>query len=156
MEPTQYPKIIRDAIDEMMLNLVRTFLEAGMPFRLILTPEDTWNKALPDSVLEQSQDMMVLDIDGQSLEDSFYNEESVDIYIVTGFEREAYVRLIDAYDIMGVIDIHTQTPLMIKPYDSTRPDIDDEFLDEMIEMSDAMSQSYSKMKAMNPELFTDK
>lgn len=153
--PTEYPQMVKDVIDEQLFMLVGTYLDAGVPFRLILTPEDKWDKPLPDSILEQSDDMMVLDIEGQSLDDSYYNVDNDTVYIVTGFEGEAYYRSVGIYDVMGIVDLATGTPVMIKPYDN---DHEEDFNPpigsvEYMELTEAAKHSWECMKKNNPALF---
>lgn len=153
MDENEYPGIVQDVIEDQIYMLTATLLDAGMPFRLILTPEDNWDRPLPDDILENSRHALVLDIEGQSLDDSYYNIDSDAIYIVTGFDGEAYYRTIDSYDILGIIDLESNTPIMIKPFDSTRPSIEDYSVQEIDESSEAYIRSYEALKAHNPHLF---
>jgi len=149
---TDYPEMVKEVIDDQMFMLVATYLDAGIPFRLILTPEDRWDKPLPEDVLEQSEGMMVLDIEGQSLDDSYYNVDNDTIYIVTGFDGEAYYRSLDIFDIMGIVDLASGTPVMIKPYDNDRTE--EYELEEAVELTDAAKHSWDSMKKNNPHLFS--
>lgn len=165
---TKYTEEFKATMDELLFTIVTEYLENEIPFRLIITSEDVWDKPLPSHVINNgSNGLMSLDITDQSLEDSYYDHEDDLIWLTTGFDGLAYTRPLDSYDVVGLVDLESKVPVMFKPFVSERPKDEEEVtsgkqtIDSILatyepqELTDSVILSLSTLKHYNPQFFEE-
>lgn len=160
-----YNEDLKATIEELLFTLATTFVDTETPFRIVISDEDKWSAPLPDE-FRSANGIMALDLTGQSLDLSYYDMDDDVIILTTGFNGQAYTRAIDEYDIMGIIDIETNSPIMLKPFKSVRPDEENTkktvksvlqsfSAQELVNKKDELFHSLIVFKQHNPELFDE-
>ena len=84
------------------IEFIQTIIDAGFAsegVKIVFRNSDTWNFELPEALKEHKS--IVLDIKGQSLEDSYVTKDG--IFISTAFGDDVYTKLFDFDDVIQVI-----------------------------------------------------
>lgn len=160
-----YNEDMRATIEELLFTLATTFIDSETPLRLIISDEDKWSEPLPDE-FRSGSGIMAIDLTGQSLDLTYYDVEDDVIILTTGFNNQPFTRALDVYDIMGIVDIETGSPIMLKPFKSVRPEeqvqkktvksvLQSFSAQELVNGKDELLHSINVIKNHNPELFDD-
>jgi hypothetical protein len=75
----------------------------NIPFRLVLKNNNDWDKPLPSNIMENFKDVLPLDIEDDTLDRCFYDEDSRCFVIVTKFNEFYYSKKLDLDDIVAVM-----------------------------------------------------
>jgi len=118
---------LREQMRENALELAESFLIEEVPFRLVLWNNDNWNMGLPDETMENFPVQLVLDIKDASLNDSFLDIETGEFVIVTIFEGIEYHKVLEAHEIIAILDTKGQ-PFIVNNF----PQDDEEHLDNIV------------------------
>ena len=114
---------IRELMRENALDLVSGLLVESIPFRLVLWNNDDWDAMLPEFIMESFPVQLVLDIRDVALDDSFIDENTGEINIVTSFEGHVYTKILQGDEIMGILDL-TGQPYIINSFEMDRNNIE--------------------------------
>jgi len=92
--------------------LLKNLIQTQTPFRIVLWTENNWDKPLPEDVLKKFPNQLVLDIDNDSLKDSYIDK---DIVISTWFNGEQYTKVVKDYEIAGILELNG-TPMIVNNF----------------------------------------
>ena len=96
-------ELVREVL---MLNgyrLVYTFIAESEPFRLVLWNNDSWDKPLPENIMENYPEELILDFTDDVLTNC-YTEEG-EIHISVYFDDEIYHKKLFAWEIIAVSNL---------------------------------------------------
>ena len=125
-----YDNDFKGYFNEVVYDVIANMVNNQVPFRLVLSTDDDWDKPLPKEVLTNK--VLVLDINDQTLEDTYFDDTEKLIRITTGFNGEAYTKLIMTHQVVAVLDITTGQPIVLKPYKNEKPSPTTEQVDEVL------------------------
>jgi hypothetical protein len=111
-----YTSTTKEVINKSINNLVVDLLSSQTPFSMIISGRN-WKSPLPKNLT--AQPYFFIQIQEQTLEDSFYDVDSGDIIINTEFNNVPNQLILYPEDVRGIFDVTMQTPIINKPYEET-------------------------------------
>jgi hypothetical protein len=108
------PESIRNLINTQITNLVVELLNAGTPFSILISNKN-WDNPLPSNLT--NQDYFYVQVNEQTLEDSYYDETKV--YIITKFGEQDNSITLYPEDVKAIFTLDRQQPYIFKPYNET-------------------------------------
>jgi hypothetical protein len=109
-----YTNTTKEVINKSINDLVVDLLSSQTPFSMIISGRN-WEKPLPKNLMVQPY--FFIQIQEQTLEDSFYDVDSGDIIINTEFNNVPNQLILYPEDVRGVFDVTMQMPIINKPYE---------------------------------------
>jgi len=120
MTPTDYfSDNLKDLMRENAYDLVSMFILEQIPFRIVMWNMDDWDNELPEYIMESSPIQIILDIKDNTLEESYLDEDTGEVFINTYFEDIPYSKLLNLDDIVAITDLDGH-PYLINSF---KPDI---------------------------------
>ena len=107
----EYPESLKEVFNNAIEELVIEYLEYKIPFSIVVSTRN-WDKPLPSRL--QKEEFMMIQIQEQTLEDSYF--EGDNIYIVTQFDGEDNFRILYAQDVQGILSVDMKNPILMKPF----------------------------------------
>jgi len=158
---------VRELMRDNALDLVEMMILEQQPFRIVIWNNDNWNQSLPDTIMESFPVQIVLDIKQMALEESFVDENTGEVIIVTMFEGSEYHKILEGSEIIAVLDLEGQ-PYVLNNFKQEEMEInEDDFLSaiilttkqEIIELAisdgcekEAVTRSFDMFMKSNPDL----
>lgn len=103
----------KELMNSTVYTLIIELLNTKTEFSIIVSSKN-WDKPLPDNL--KNQEFFIIQIKEQTLEDSYYDESTNEIYISTEFNNIPNSITLFAEDVKGIMDISMQIPILTKPY----------------------------------------
>lgn len=99
---------IKEQMRENARSLVEIMVLEEQPFRIVLWNNDNWNMPLPDTIMESFPSQLVLDIKEMALQESYIDENTGEIVLVTMFSNREYSKILNYDEIVGILDLSGQ------------------------------------------------
>lgn len=99
---------IKEQMRENAHSLVEIMILEGQPFRIVLWNNDNWDMPLPDTIMESFPSQLVLDIKEMALQESYIDENTGEIVLVTMFNNREYSKILNYDEIVGILDLNGQ------------------------------------------------
>jgi hypothetical protein len=112
---------IKETMRDNARNLAEIMILEDQPFRLILWNNDNWDKPLPENIMKSFEHQIVLDIKEMTLEESFIDEATGEIVLVSSFGGEEYSKVLEYDEIIAILDLQGQ-PYMINNFPQDGPE----------------------------------
>jgi len=111
---------IREVMRESARALVEIMILENKPFRIVLWNDDNWNKPLPKRIMDAFPIQIVLDIKDAALDNSYIDESTGEIILVTVFDEEEYSKVLEYDEIIAVLDLDGQ-PYILNNFVKEKP-----------------------------------
>lgn len=115
-------KDIHKLINKNVYELARTMVTHKEPFKLIIWNNDDWDRPLPDYIMMDYPEHIVLDLESEEFEDCFVNE-SKEIVLNIYFADDPYTKILKPEDIVGVFTIQGEAISVNTKYNKITNDI---------------------------------
>lgn len=116
MKNENLPQSVKDVMVDNMHKLLCTMMMARVPFRIVLWNNDDWSNKLPESIMKDYPEQLILDIKEDILEESWVEEEKVYFSIMfNGEETIEYLKEIRGEDIVVIMSEDNQ-PIQINDF----------------------------------------
>jgi hypothetical protein len=115
---------VREIMRVNAYDLVEVLIKEEQEFRIVIWNNDDWNNALPESIMVKFPLQLVLDIKGDTLEQSYVDEDD-DIILVAAFtEDERFSKQLLPEDIVAILDLEGQ-PMQVNNFapEEPKPDV---------------------------------
>jgi len=99
---------IKEVMRESARELVEIMLLDNQEFRLIIWNNNNWDKPLPESIMKSFKDQLILDIKEMALDDSYVDEATGELILVSSFGGEEYSKVLEYDEIIAVLDLSGQ------------------------------------------------
>jgi hypothetical protein len=154
-----YTQELKDIVNNSITDIIISMLNSKTVFSIIVSNK-YWSKPLPSAVANQSY--FFVQINDQTMEDSFYDMDTGEIILNTKFGEEDNSLVLYAENVKGIFDITMQIPLMLKPFDDAKfvniekakvinKNAFDNFSDE--ELTEGVKNSIDAFVKNNPDKF---
>jgi len=101
-------------------NLINQLIIDQKPFNLVIHQNDDWSSKLPESIMKQFPETLVLNISGEVFEHIEWDEGNPEITMMFG--DEPFTKVIYSSDIVGIIDSDNQ-PMLINRIPQVIPQV---------------------------------
>jgi len=105
-------------MQENAIRLINQLIIDQKPFNLIIHQNDDWSSKLPDNIIAQFPDTLVLNIAGEVFEHIDWVEGNPELTMM--FSDEEFTKVIYPEDILGIIDSNNQ-PMLINQIPKSLP-----------------------------------
>jgi len=112
---------IREQMRQNAYELIEIMLLEAQEFRIVLWNNDNWNAPLPAVIMESFPTQIVLDIKDMALDESYVDENTGEIIIVTSFEGSEYSKVLEYDEVLAVLDLAGQ-PYMLNNFPMEEPE----------------------------------
>lgn len=110
---SNYTNTFKEYMNNTCIDLVIDMLDNRTEFSLVVSSKN-WDSPLPENLA--SIEYFIIQIKEQTMEESYYDRDTNEIYINTQFNNIPNSKTLYSEDIKGIMDITMQIPIMMKPY----------------------------------------
>jgi len=138
-----FSKDSKEIFNDALQDIILCYIEERIPFKLVIVNIDNWDNPLPKEIMLHKQ--LVLDITEEALEDSYFDEETQQIVLSTGFNNTQYIKYLDMKEVLGLLSMDSMG-IMIKPF------VEDLKTKKKLVPDSGILHSYELFKRNNPGL----
>ena len=143
----------KEILSRGLYNVVADFISSQEDCCIVVENHNNWDNDLPERL--QSQKQFILNINKQTLEDSYIDGNNK-IVICTTFDDNEYSKVFEPCDISALLANDGKTPLMIKPF-KEEPEIPEVTFDSKFKHTEpdieGIANSMEAFRKNNPEMF---
>lgn len=108
-----YSKEFKSSINNTIGNLLGDMLYNKTPFSVVVTSKG-WENPLPEHLIKQ--EYFIIQIQEQTMDDSYFDEDMNCIIIQTEFNNQPNSIMLYPECVKGIMDISMQIPILMKPF----------------------------------------
>jgi len=103
---------VRELLREMSYALVEALLKEEEEFRIVIWNNNNWDYDLPKNIMDKFPNQLVLDFKDGSIQESYVDDKTGEIVLVTVFEGEKNQKILKENEIVAVLDLSGQPMIL--------------------------------------------